>query len=297
MSDDGRYALVVIALLGNPFSPDYARARDRGPADALAYSSMNVAVYDLGAVGRLTSAFALEDGPVTEGQRTATGVTIGRSSMEWKDDRLIVHLDERTTPIGHPLRRSIRGTVLIHPENRTDLELAIDDRGEHRWWPVAPLARIEVELASPRIRFRGHGYHDANAGDVAIDTAFEQWSWCRGRSENRALLTYDAMSRRGTARTHAFVVRPDGSTEPLAETRSVELARTGWGVRRSTRADAGSTPKLRHSLENGPFYTRSLIDTKLGGERVLAMNETLAARRLRQAWVRFCTGYRMRLRR
>lgn len=76
MSDDGASAIVIIALLGNPFSPAYARARDRGPASALAYSSMNVALY-----GKRASAWALHERPIDEGARAAHGVTIGASSM------------------------------------------------------------------------------------------------------------------------------------------------------------------------------------------------------------------------
>lgn len=40
MSDDGRFAVVVIALLGNRFSPAYARAR-AGAAHAHDHAAMN----------------------------------------------------------------------------------------------------------------------------------------------------------------------------------------------------------------------------------------------------------------
>jgi carotenoid 1,2-hydratase len=46
LSDDGAHALTLIAMLGNVFSPFYARARAQGgPADPLAHCTMNVALY------------------------------------------------------------------------------------------------------------------------------------------------------------------------------------------------------------------------------------------------------------
>ena len=49
VSFDGAFAIVVIALVGNPFSPAYARARVRTcEVSPLTYSAMNVALYGPG---------------------------------------------------------------------------------------------------------------------------------------------------------------------------------------------------------------------------------------------------------
>lgn len=285
MSDDGASAVVIIALLGNPFSPAYARARRTRGAEALAYCSMNVAVYARGA-----SAWALEERRLGDRDRSAHGVQIGASTMRWDGDRLVVEIDERTTPFG----RHVRGRVLLRPEAHSGLELSIDELGQHRWWPVAPLARIEVDLPLPGLRFSGHGYHDANAGARPLDEAFETWSWSRARSESAALLTYDVACASGSTQSLAFKVSSHGDIEDLPHMWNTPLPRTVWGLPRQARVDEGRTARLARSLEDGPFYARALLETELGGQKVLAMHETLSAHRLRRGWVRALAGFRMR---
>ena len=287
MSDDGELAIVIIALLGNPFSPEYARARTRAnsPANALHFASMNVALYAKGA-----SAWTLDERVVQDGQRTATGVTIGASTMRWQDERLVVDIDERTSP----LRRRVRGRVVLTPEAYSGLELAIDEHGAHRWWPVAPLARIDVDFQSPGVRFSGHGYHDANTGDVPMEQTFLHWSWSRARSENRAIMTYDVACVSGATRSLAFSVATNGERTDLENVATAPIARTGWGLDRTARVDEGAPVRVVRSLEDGPFYARALVETKLGGEPVIAMHETLAAHRLKRLWVRTLTRFRMR---
>ena len=288
-------AIVVIAMQGNPFSPDYFRARRRGEGDALEHCAMHVALYG---PRRSASAFALEEGPIAGRHRAASEVHIGRSAIRDEGDRVVVELDERTTPAPsyNPLRRPVRGRIVLHVEARTSLTLPIDRRAAHLWWPIAPLARVEVELDEPRVSFRGHGYHDANAGEVALDAAFRDWSWSRARSSRGAVLTYDAVDRYGASRAHAFAVSPRGEVELREDTQRAPLPRTLWRIDRHARSDLGASARVIRSLEDGPFYTRALVETRLAGERVLAVQETLAAHRLRRRWVRFCTSYRMRTR-
>src|SRR5690606_15471462 len=45
VSDCEQYALVVIAMLGSPFSPYYAASRRLGPADPLDFVAMNAVLY------------------------------------------------------------------------------------------------------------------------------------------------------------------------------------------------------------------------------------------------------------
>jgi len=288
VSDDGETAIVIIALLGNPFSPRYAAAKERGRADALRFCSMNVAVYGRGGA---VSAWTFDESHVTA--RDAGGVAIGRSSMRWRGDDLVIVLDERTPTF----RRPVQGSVVVRPEALPNTEIAIDDEGRHLWWPVAPLAQIEVDLPSPGVRFTGHGYHDANAGDVPLEASFKTWSWSRARStrDGRALLAYDVTCQSDAERSLAFAVARDGSLRDLAANATRPLPRTLFGLARHTRADAGHAPRVVRSLEDGPFYARALVETTLEGERIVAVHETLAAHRLRRAWVRFCIGYRMRV--
>jgi carotenoid 1,2-hydratase len=246
---------------------------------------MNVALYSRGASG-----WALEESRLSELARSADGVTIGGSTMRWDRGRLRIDIDERTTP----LARRLRGKLILHPEAETRLDLAIDEGGEHRWWPVSPLARIEVDFASPGLRFSGHGYHDANAGAMPLEAAFESWSWSRARVESGAILTYDVECVSGAQRSLAFRVSRDGDVDELEGVWSAPLPRTIWGLERRARVDKGKPGRVVRTLEDGPFYARALVETRLNGHSVVAMHETLAAHRLRRRWVRALVGYRMR---
>ncbi|MEM9196157.1 MAG: carotenoid 1,2-hydratase [Myxococcota bacterium] len=275
-------------MIGNPFSPGYAKARRRGIADALHFSAMNVAVYRR----KRRAVWALDEQPIRRTGRGACGLAIGRSTMRWEDERLVVNLDERTTPLGSPFRWPLRGRVVLSPEAAPGLDLAIDANGVHRWWPIAPRARVQVELTRPAVRFSGHGYHDANAGAGPLEDSFRRWSWSRARTSKGAILTYDVTPQEGVGESHAFSVRDDQVT-PLEGAGPVSLGRSRWNLPRIARVDDGHRAGIVRRLEDGPFYNRSLIETRLGGQPLLAMHETLDAERLRRRWVQFCVGYRM----
>ena len=285
MSDDGKFAFVVIALLGNPFSPAYARARKHGPANALQFCSMNVALY-----AKSASAWSLAERTVSDSDRSESRLAIGKSSLHWEGDRLIVDIDEHTTPFGRP----VRGKIIVHPEAHTRLELTLDDLGQHRWWPIAPLAHIEVDFPQPGVRFSGHGYYDANAGDLPLESTFENWSWSRARIGDNALLTYDVACSSGAESTLAFKVSSRGEIEKLENLRSAPLPRTFWGLDRQARTEGDQPLRVLRTLEDGPFYARALVETHVDGRAVIAMHETLAGHRLRRTVVRMMTEFRMR---
>jgi carotenoid 1,2-hydratase len=289
VSHDGRFAIVVIALLGSPFSPAYARARmlaqaGAGPAPvALDYTSMNVAVY-----GPDRKLWALTETSTQERARTRDGVTIGRSSMRWDHGDLCMDLDETCAPLG----RRLRGKVRVIPESQPALMLPLDARGAHVWWPAAPLSRMEVSLDEPNVRFQGHGYHDANAGDEPLGAAFARWSWSRARLGNRAIVTYDTVERGGASTSRALEIAANGAVADV-ELPHCSLPKTRWGMARSGR---GEDAAVHRSLEDTPFYARALVKSRYQGEPVLAMHEELSCDRLDASWVRFLLGFRMRRR-
>lgn len=287
MSDDGAWSIVVIALLGNPFSPAYARARRGGAkARALSFCAMNVAIY--GPNGAL---WALRERSLGDADREARGVSIGRSSMRWEGDALIVEIDERTSPLG----RRLRGTVTFHPSSSGGAGICLDDDGRHTWWPIAPAGRLEVALEEPAVRFTGHGYHDANAGDVALESSFSRWTWSRARvDDHRSVITYDVTERSGAERSLglSFDARRPG---PLAVPglAAAPLSKTGWRLDREARTERAFAPRVVRELEDTPFYSRALVATRHDGKPVVAMHETLSVDRFAQRWVQFLLGFRM----
>jgi carotenoid 1,2-hydratase len=72
-----------------------------------------------------------------------------------------------------------------------------------------------------------------------------------------------------------------------------KISRTGWRVGRATRSDVGTSPRVIATLEDTPFYARSLIATRLFGAQVSAVHESLSLDRLVRPVVRLMLPFRM----
>jgi carotenoid 1,2-hydratase len=68
-------------------------------------------------------------------------------------------------------------------------------------------------------------------------------------------------------------------------------------VRRLTRADAGHRAAVAQTLEDTPFYARSLVTTHLAGQPVQAVHESLALDRFANPIVQAMLPFRMPRRR
>lgn len=296
MSDDRRHAITLIALLGSVFSPYYARARARGEGDPLRHCSMNVALY-----GPRADRWALTERGRTAVSRTPQRLTIGQSSMEWTGDELRVHFDELTAPF--PAR--LAGVVSLRPEaprpsmagadgSAAPLELALDRWGRHRWAPVAPLARAEVTLSHPSLRFSGSAYFDMNAGEEPLDHAFERWSWSRSIGAQGGTVTYDVRRRDDSRLLVAHAFDSKGETRELPPLAEGSLGTTNWGIERTIAADPAIAPRLLRTYEDTPFYARSLASASFGGRPAVVVHEALSLDRFTRPWVQALLPFRMR---
>jgi carotenoid 1,2-hydratase len=283
VSDDGRFTIVVIALLGNPFSPTYARARARGRARALDFCALHVALY-----GPRRALWALSERSIPDQSRGPRELVMGRSRVAFERGALVIDVHESTTP----LPGVVRGRVILRPEIVSPISVTLDAAGDHVWWPVAPLSHVEVDLQSPDVRFRGHGYHDANAGRVPIDASFSGWTWSRARLGDRVAVAYDVIERSGDSHARGMVFGAS-TTAALERTWQAPLRPSAWRLERSAAADHGHAACVARSLTDSPFYARSLVKTRLLGQETVAVHEVLSADRLRSAWVRFLLGFRM----
>ncbi|MEJ7733235.1 MAG: carotenoid 1,2-hydratase [Polyangiaceae bacterium] len=308
MSDDGRQALALIFMLGSVFSPRYAAARARGAGHhPLDFAAVNAAVYGDSQAARRWS--------LTErcgASRAPDTLRVGNSQLRWEGDGLCVAVDERTAPF--PGR--IRGRVTLRAQRWHGEPRALDEAGRHMWWPIAPGGRAEVELEEPRLRFEGTAYLDANTGDRGLEEDFTSWSWLRAVGRRDVRVVYDVVPRtvpgpRGVAahsvvaagsapatppapRRLALQFTDQGATTALGPLRAASLPRTRWGLTRPVRHDGLDPPRVLRTLEDTPFYARSLVDVGLGGERRLAMHESLDLERFRARWVRALLPFRMR---
>ena len=287
MSDDGASSLVLIALRGNVFSPRRARALARGEGGSpLDFSAMNLALE-----GRDGSAWVMTEHAAAAVLRSEDGLAVGRSDLRWNEGTLVARIDERTAPWG----RRTRGVIRFTPTIRTSAEVDLSGDGRHRWFPHAPFGRIEVDFAEPAFRFVGHGYFDANEGTEPLEDRFHAWSWSRFGSEGGAALAYDVELRDGTRRSCGLRVAEDGTTSALETGAELALGRSRFGLGRRVWTETGALAELVRTVEDGPFYVRSLVRSELGGRPAVGMHEAVSLARFRAPWVRFLVPFRMRV--
>jgi len=280
LSADGRQGLTLIAFVGSVFSTYYALDRSRNP---YAHCALNVALY--GGPNR----FALTERGAHALERGADHLAIGPSALTWDGTGLTVRIDERAAPLPRP----IRGTVRLYPEGITEGPFTLDGAGRHRWWPIAPSARVEVDLDEPALRWRGTGYLDTNAGDEALEDAFTDWTWCRADLSDGAAILYDVRHRDGGGRNLSLRFARDGSRREIRPPLPAPLPPTRlWRMPRATRSDDGAAAVVR-TFEDTPFYARSVLAARIGGEAVQPVHESLSLTRLTHPLVRFMLPFRM----
>jgi carotenoid 1,2-hydratase len=280
VSDDGRWALVVIALVGNPFSSRYARAREGGPAAPTDFVAMNVALH--GPHG--PPAFCLTERGAAALDRGPSVLRIGPSSWTVSGRLLTVRIEERTAPFGGRVTGDVRVDLGAPPSE--DGVICLDTSRRHRWWPIAPSARAEIRLDAPGMpeaRFDGAAYVDAQAGDEPVEAAFRRWTWSRVRRAAGPVVSFDVERRDGSTLALTLGAR----TPPLAP-----LPASNWRLPRTCRSEGA--PRLVRGLEDGPCYARALVETIVDGELALGVHEVLDCDRLRAGWVRFLMPFRTR---
>ena len=275
LSDDGAHGITLIAFVGSVFSPWYRLARARGGGDPTQHCAMNVALY-----GRPRRWAMTERGAGTL-HRTANDLAIGPSSLHWDGSVLTAEIDEVTAPL--PTR--LRGTIRLHPHGLATHQVALDGVGRHRWSPIAPGARVEVALRNPELHWQGHAYFDTNAGDEPLEACFARWDWCRAKLRDGVAVIYHGDRIDGTSFCTALRYDAQGRAQDFTPPPEAELGRNFWGMRMGTRADAGSAPRIVQKLEDAPFYARSVIATRLCGEDVTAVHESLSLPRFTAPWV------------
>ena len=224
-------------------------------------------------------------------KRSADQLSIGPSQLRWTGDHLQIDVNEVCVPF--PQR--VQGTVRVYPDALCNYSRALDDQGKHRWGPIAPCARIEVDLKKPGMKWQGHAYLDSNEGDEPIASPFKTWDWSRARlRDNTTAVIYDVMQTNGASTLLAERFKADGTWESFVpNVKREKLKNTPWRVDRGIRSDSTASTQVLQTLEDSPFYARSLLQTSLLGEQVVAMHETLQPQVLNSLALRLMLRWRM----
>ncbi|MCP1675840.1 carotenoid 1,2-hydratase [Natronocella acetinitrilica] len=279
----------MIAFIGSVFSPYYAWARRTGNDDPENFCALNAVLY-----GDAGKRWAMTERGRPGLDRSRDHLDIGRSAMRWEGHSLVVDINEVTVPFP----RRIVGQVRLTPGPITNHAVVLDARGQHVWWPIAPCARVEVDLEKPELSWSGDAYLDHNAGDEPLERGFRNWHWSRATDDGGTTILYDLVPRETPAEGVALRFdRATGESSTVDAPHSVELPRTLWQIDRRTRTALPGAAGVEKTLEDTPFYARSLIRTRLGPQEVTAVHETLSLDRFANPWVQAMLPFRMPRRR
>jgi carotenoid 1,2-hydratase len=265
------------------FSPYYAQARRRGNADPRNYCAFNVALN--GAVGR----WSMTERGSAQLRAERDTLRIGPSAVHWDGSAFEFQIAET----GCPLPRPLRGRVRVQPSCIPARQFALDAAGNHVWSPLAPRARIEVQFAQPALHWHGEAYLDSNAGSRPLEQDFRGWTWSRAALPEGTAVFYEVQHRRDPPRTLSLQFDTSGLVRPLALPEGCALPSSLWGITRHTRAEQSGSARVVRTLVDAPFYARALLSTRIAGQAVTAVHESLNLDRFRSRWVQSLLPFRM----
>ena len=151
-------------MIGSVFSPYYARARRRGGADPLDHCAFNVVLY-----GPRGKRWAMTERGRRALSRSASHLEIGRSAMSFDRRHAFTFRSTRSASRFRCGCAVASGCIRMGLPRTT---YPIDGEARHLWRPIAPSARVEVEMSDPQLRWSGHGYFDHNRGSAPIENDF-----------------------------------------------------------------------------------------------------------------------------
>ncbi len=283
ISDDGAYGMTTIAFIGSVFSPYYAWSKKRNPFN---HCAINVALY-----GPRQNRWAMTERGAGSVTAERDVFQVGPSALSWDGKALIIDVSEMSVPVP----RKMRGRIRVTPEYLNPNEHIIDDQGKHRWQPVAPRTRVDVAFDDPGISWSGRGYFDSNNGDEPLESAFRYWDWSRAvLPHGETAIFYNTDLWNGTRRNLAIKLDASGETIELINRPEAALPPTKvWRIARRTRADENAPVRVLKTLEDTPFYSRSIIESTLFGAPCKAVHETLSGARFRSPIVKAMLPFRM----
>jgi carotenoid 1,2-hydratase len=104
-------------------------------------------------------------------------------------------------------------------------------------------------------------------------------------------ILYEALRRDGSRVEIAVMFDPQGRMQIFEPPPAVPLKPTRWKIGRRVRSDGEAS--LVRTLENAPFYARSVVSARLLGEPVTLMHESLSLDRFKMPIVQAMLPFRM----
>lgn len=283
MSRDGNSAFTLIAFIGSVFSPYYAWSGRKDPHN---HCAINLALYS-----RHRGRWVMTERGRSDLSVGPDHLQIGPSALQWDGTTLKADIAEYGMPIPH----RVRGRIFIRPRTINTETFNIDSGKLHNWRPIAPFADVELELSEPGLRWSGEGYLDTNFGPAPLEETFRGWDWSRVHThDGSTFVLYDTAEMSGAEQHLALRFRPDGSAECISAPPRLTLPPTDiFRIRRTTRAADTESVHLGRTLEDTPFYSRSIIECHLMGMRAAGIHESFDGGRLSSPIVKLMLPFRM----
>jgi carotenoid 1,2-hydratase len=138
-----------------------------------------------------------------------------------------------------------------------------------------------------------------NTGAEPIEAGFTRWNWSREDAAGETRIHYDVTERDGSGRGLALAYLGDGTSAAFTPSPLHVLPKTGWRVERAAHAAGGHRPHVARTLEDTPFYSRSILDFPAGSAGnddaggCRAIHETVDLDRFRAPWVQAMLPFKM----
>lgn len=233
--------------------------------------------------------------------RKVDNYTIGPSRLSFYRDKsqygvMQIDINEVTVPIP----RLLQGRITVQLGNLSDKHYRLDKEGHHHWWPVSPASAVEVQFEKPACSWHGHAYLDTNWGDRPLEEDIDYWCWSRFQNKQQTLIHYDVFYKGNDAyrlpacepdKGLAIRVNNDGTSTTDTPPSLKKLKKTNWQMTRHARSE--SNLKLVSTLEDSPFYSRSLIETTIDNESLMGICESVSLQKFRKPIVQMMLPFRM----
>lgn len=276
----GDVTVVVIFMLGAPFSPRYSVEARRG-APPLNHCAVNLAVYDRSA--RL--AWVLTEYPKADVSER-DHVRIGQSTWDYLPDGTArIHIVDQTPWLG----RAMEADLVLTPECAVGPELQLVEGVPHFWQPLAARAKAKVTVKSLGLDFEGRAYHDTNHGERLLGDGVESWRWTRIHGPEATRIVYEPAHERPII---VEATREAVTHHRLETPMDIALQRSGWGLQvpASLEPMAQASLTAPRMLESSPFYAR--LEAPGPGQH--AMSEVADFKRFHSPWIRWMANFRSR---
>lgn len=113
-------------------------------------------------------------------------------------------------------------------------------------------------------------------------------------SGQRAAVTYEVARRDGSQLLVTRAFEPGGRSVEGFPAQAMAARPTWWRMPRAVHGDPGAAPRVTRTLEDTPFYARSLVETRVLGSPAAGTHEVLSLDRFRSRPVQLMLPFRMR---